>query len=67
MKVKLRAAISDHELVSGELDLLRWTRDRLLSEMYHRWPVKNEIVYRWRNQLYQEVVMVEADWKEPVQ
>jgi hypothetical protein len=67
MKVNLQIAISDHEIVRSEVNLLEWATKYMLSEMYRRWPVKNETARVWRNQLYQEVIRVEADWKEPVQ
>lgn len=67
-KVFLETAVSDHELASANVNLMKWVVDRLLTEMYHKWPVKNETVQTQRDHIrFQEIVSVSGEWKEPIQ
>jgi hypothetical protein len=66
--VVLRTFVSKEEVINSSIEILPWVEKRLKSEMFHKWPVKNERVDLTEIfKLNGFEVSIIGQWKEPVQ
>lgn len=66
--VYLDAYATDEEIVQSTINILEWCAERLKTEMYHKWPVKNvRIIIEQDIRTRTHKMTIMAEWKEPVQ